>query len=173
MKIAPSIAALSAALLIAGLVQAAGPAPQAASAAATAPSAATATAPTAAAPLSLAELHQRLVAAGYRDITELQRKRGQVEAEARDRDGRRVELTLDPGSAALRRSEPERDQARATPAGLDLGQLLARVEAAGYRAVSKIEHEGDTVEVRAEDAQGQRVKLRLDPLTGALLRGGQ
>lgn len=158
MKFVVSIVSLSAALLAAGGVQAAAQPAQPASAA---------TAP-AAAPLSLAEVHQRLLAAGYREISELQRKRDHVEAEARDRDGRRVDLELDPVSAALRRSEFKRDSSRAALTGLDLGQLLAQVEAAGYRAVRKIEREPDEVEVSADDAQGQRVKLRLDPQTGAL-----
>ena len=52
-------------------------------------------------------------------------------------------------------------------------QLLAKVEAAGYRAVRKIEREHDEVEVSADDAQGQRVKLRLDPQTGALKSSGR
>jgi|GEM_PF-1036173 len=168
MKVLLSLASLAATLLIAGLVQAAGPAPQAASAAAI---------PGAVAPLGLAELHQRLVAAGYRDISELNRQRDQVEAEARDRDGRRVELAVDPHTAGVRRielkreREHEREHDGATTSGLDLAQLIARVEAAGYRAVSRIEREHDEVEVRAEDAQGRRVTLRLDPLTGALRDG--
>lgn len=164
MRFVVSIASLSAALLIAGGVQAAGQPPQPASSAVAAP---------AAAPLSLAEVHQRLLAAGYREVSELQRKRDHVEAEARDRDGRRVELELDPASAALRRSEFKRDSQRAAMTGLDLEQLLAKVEAAGYRAVRKIEREHDEVEVSADDAQGRPVKLRLDPQTGALKSSGR
>jgi hypothetical protein len=164
MKFVASIASLSAALLIAGLVQAAGQPPQPASSAVTAP---------AATALSLADVHQRLLAAGYREVSELQRKHEHVEAEARDRDGRRVELDLDPVSAAVRRSEFKGDSQRAVLTGLDLGQLLAEVEAAGYRAVRKIEREHDEVEVSADDAQGRRVKLRLDPQTGALKSSGR
>lgn len=168
MKFVLSIASLSAALLIAGLVQAAAPTPKAASQ----PASNAVTAPAAEA-LSLADVHQRLLAAGYREVSELQRKRDHVEAEARDRDGRRVELELDPTSAAVRRSKFKGDSQRTAVTGLDLGELLAKVEAAGYRAVRKIEREHDEVEVSADDAQGQRVKLRLDPQTGALKTSGR
>ncbi len=164
MKFVLSIASLSAALLIAGGVQAG---------AAASPASAPLSAKSATASLSLAEVHQRLVAAGYRDISELQRKSDRIEAEARDRDGRRVELELDPATAALRRSEFQRDASRAAASGLDLGQLLAQLEAAGYREVRKIEREHDEVEVSAEDAQGRRVKLRLDPQTGAIRSAGR
>lgn len=168
MKTALTLVALSTAVLVAGLVQAAGPTtPLAPVPTVTAPAASNA------APLSLAEVHQRLVAAGYRDVEELQRKRHHVEAEARDRDGRRVELELDPASAAVRHSAFKRDASRVPTPGLDLGQLLAKVDAAGYRAVRKIEREHDEVEVSAEDAQGQRVKLRLDPQTGVLRAAGR
>lgn len=165
-----ALALFSTALLAAALTQAAAPTPT--SAPAVAPTAAPATAP-ATAPLGLAEVHQRVLAAGYRDVRELQRKRSGFEAEATDRDGRRVELTLDLATGAVRQVEVQRGSAPAPAAGLDLGQLLARVEAAGYRAVHKIEREGDQVEVRAEDAQGQRVKLRLDPTTGAVRPSGR
>jgi hypothetical protein len=164
MKASLSLASLSAALLITGLVQAAGPVPQAAPVPA---------AQRAAAPLGLAELHQRLVAAGYRDITELQRKRDHFEAEARDRDGRRVELELDLSTGSVRRAESKREREGSASNGLDLGQLLARVEAAGYRAVHKIERDHERVEVSAEDANGKPVKLRLDPQTGAVTVGSR
>ncbi len=166
MKTTFTLVALSTAALVAGLVQAGPmktPAPQPASTVPATPM----EAPTAA-PLSLADVHQRLLAAGYRDVQELERKRHHVEAEARDRDGRRVELELDPTTAAVRHSERQRDSSQAAASGLDLGQLLAQVEAAGYRAVQKIEREHDEVKVRAEDAQGQRVQLRLHPQTGAV-----
>lgn len=158
MKVPLAIATLSAALLVAGLVRATTPSSE---------PAASGTVATASA-LSLAEVHQRLLAAGYREVSELQRKRDHVEAEARDRDGHRVELQLDPLTAVVRRSESKRESSRAAPSGLDLGQLLAKVEAAGYRAVRKIERERGEVEVSADDAQGQRVKLRLDPQSGAI-----
>ena len=74
---------------------------------------------------------------------------------------------------AVRRVEFKRDSARAAWAGMDLGQLLAKLEAAGYSDVRKIEREHDQVEVHAMDVQGQRVKLHLDPPTGAMRSSGQ
>ncbi|MBH9579129.1 PepSY domain-containing protein [Inhella sp. 1Y17] len=91
-----------------------------------------------------------------------------MEAKAQDRDGRWVKLELDGRTGAVLHSKPGSAPRDAQASGLDFGQLLSQLEAAGYRAVQKIERERDRVEVRAEDAQGRRVKLALDPQTGAV-----
>ena len=59
----------------------------------------------AAAPLSLAQLHDQLRAAGYRAIAKIEREPDRVEVKAVDAQGRRVELDIDPVTAQVRKVE--------------------------------------------------------------------
>ena len=54
---------------------------------------------------------------------------------------------------------------------LTIRQVYDKMEAAGYRNTSEIERSSKHgYEVKAYDPQGQRVKLRVDPQTGAVTR---
>jgi hypothetical protein len=55
---------------------------------------------------------------------------------------------------------------------LPIPQIYAKLEAAGYRNIEKIEREHGTYEVRATDGQGARVRLDVHPQTGAILERG-
>lgn len=55
---------------------------------------------------------------------------------------------------------------------LPIPQVYAKLEAAGYRNIEKIEREHGTYEVRATDPQGARVRLDVHPQTGAILERG-
>jgi hypothetical protein len=55
---------------------------------------------------------------------------------------------------------------------LPIPQIYAKLEAAGYRNIEKIEREHGTYEVRATDRQGARVRLDVHPQTGAILERG-
>jgi len=57
-------------------------------------------------------------------------------------------------------------------AWLPIPQIYARLEAAGYRNIEKIEREHGSYEVRATDRQGARVRLDVHPQTGAILERG-
>ena len=48
--------------------------------------------------------------------------------------------------------------------------ILAAVTAAGYSAVTKVEHEHGRYEVKAHDAEGRKVELYVRPETGKLLK---
>jgi len=51
---------------------------------------------------------------------------------------------------------------------LSIAQIAAKLEAAGYRQIEKIEREGGGYEVRATNQAGERTKLYVNPQTGAL-----
>lgn len=51
--------------------------------------------------LTLGQIYDKLIAAGYTDVTEIERERSGYEAKARDRDGRWVELHLEPISGNI------------------------------------------------------------------------
>ena len=63
--------------------------------------------------------------------------------------------------------------ASVTPASpmLTIRQVYDKMEAAGYRNISEIERSSKHgYEVKAYDPQGQRVKLYVDPQSGAVTR---
>lgn len=65
---------------------------------------------TTAAALTLRQVLEKVEAAGYRDITEAERRRDRYEIDATDRDGRRVELDVDGLSGEIRAVEIKRDK---------------------------------------------------------------
>jgi ABC-type glycerol-3-phosphate transport system substrate-binding protein len=55
-------------------------------------------------------------------------------------------------------------------ATLTVRQIYDTLTAAGYRNITEIELEHGRYDVKADNAQGQRVKLRVDAQSGAVLR---
>lgn len=54
--------------------------------------------------------------------------------------------------------------------GLDVGELMSRLQAQGYRDIYEVEHEHGRYEVEAKDADGRSVELYVDPASGEVLR---
>ena len=84
-----------------------------------------------------------------------------------------------PLGAAQAASDDNRTDRRAaeavTPATarVDAAAAIAAVLGAGYTAISELEWERGTWEVKAVDAQGRRVELRVDATTGAVTPRGR
>ncbi|MGS1009684.1 PepSY domain-containing protein [Achromobacter anxifer] len=77
------------------------------------------------------------------------------------------------GAAAVHAQTPAPAQPAATApanATLTVRQIYDTLTAAGYRNITEIELEHGRYDVKADDAQGQRVKLRVDAQSGAVLR---
>ncbi|MGY6272517.1 PepSY domain-containing protein [Achromobacter denitrificans] len=82
------------------------------------------------------------------------------------------------GAPAYAQAAPQQAPAAATapaaPAAapmLTIRQVYDKMEAAGYRNISEIERSSKHgYEVKAYDPQGQRVKLYVDPQSGAVTR---
>ena len=53
---------------------------------------------------------------------------------------------------------------------MSMEQVQVKLEAAGYRAFEKFERDSNKYEVKATDAQGRRVELEVDPVTGDILK---
>ena len=49
-------------------------------------------------------------------------------------------------------------------------QVQTKLESAGYRDFEKFERDSKKYEVKATDAQGRRVELDVDPVTGDILK---
>jgi hypothetical protein len=78
-------------------------------------------------------------------------------------------------AAAPAQAAPAAPAAQTAPAAaapmLTIRQVYDKMEAAGYRNISEIERSSKHgYEVKAYDPQGQRVKLRVDPQSGAVTR---
>lgn len=71
--------------------------------------------------------------------------------------------------AASAHADNARPAAGAERPWLSIPQVHARLEAAGYRNVEKIEREHGSYEVKATDRDGRRVKLHLNPQTGDIV----
>lgn len=89
------IALAAGAALVLGIAQAQTPAP--------APASATAAAP-AAARLTIRDIYDRMEAAGYRDIREIEYSSGRYEVEARNAQGQRVKLYVNAATGAVERT---------------------------------------------------------------------
>ncbi len=79
------------------------------------------------------------------------------------------------GAAVHAQAAPQQAPAPASTAPaapmLTIRQVYDKMEAAGYRNISEIERSRKHgYEVKADDPQGQRVKLHVDPQTGAVTR---
>ncbi|MEN5163566.1 PepSY domain-containing protein [Achromobacter kerstersii] len=73
--------------------------------------------------------------------------------------------------AAPAQAAPAAQTAPAAAPMLTIRQVYDKMEAAGYRNISEIERSSKHgYEVKAYDPQGQRVKLRVDPQSGAVTR---
>ena len=53
---------------------------------------------------------------------------------------------------------------------LTMQQVLSKLEAAGYRDFEKFERDSNKYEVKGTAAQGRRVELDVDPVTGDILK---
>lgn len=74
--------------------------------------------------LTIPQIYERIEAAGYRDISEVERERNGYEVKAVDRDGQRVELEVDPRSGEVTDVEAKRDKRRDRD---DRGTMAPRV----------------------------------------------
>lgn len=112
--------------------------------------------------LPSSEILQRVEQAGFSDVRDLEFDDGLWEVKALDRDGRRVELLVDPASGEI--IDP-----RSAPA-LSADDIRSRLESQGYTRVRDIEYDDGRWEVEATNPRGEPVDLKLDPRDGSILR---
>ncbi len=112
--------------------------------------------------LATTDILKRVEQAGFTDVRDLEFDDGLWEVKARDRDGRLVELLVDPASGEI--IDP-----RSTPA-LSATDIRSRLESQGYTGIRDVEYDDGRWEVEAVNAAGQQVDLKLDPRDGRILR---
>lgn len=109
--------------------------------------------------MSESDVRSAITAAGYTDIDDLDRDDGLWEADAR-RDGRRVELRIDPRTGAV---YPEDARTSLTEADVRAG-----LEAAGYERIRDVHFDDGMWEADAEQG-GVDYDLFMDPETGEVV----
>lgn len=109
--------------------------------------------------MSESDVRSAITAAGYTDIDDLDRDDGLWEADAR-RDGRRVELRIDPRTGTV---YPEDARTSLTEADVRAG-----LEAAGYERIRDVHFDDGMWEADAEQG-GVDYDLFMDPETGEVV----
>lgn len=108
------------------------------------------------------EISDTLRAAGYAEVRELEYDDGLWEAEVRRANGLWGEVSIDPATGEVF------DAASPRPL-IELPQVLASIERAGYTQVHDVDRDGALWDADAYDAQGQRVELRISGYDGRIL----
>ncbi|MEQ9146605.1 MAG: PepSY domain-containing protein [Parvibaculaceae bacterium] len=106
---------------------------------------------------------------GYSDIVEIEREDGQYCVEARNPEGKEVEIYVDATTGEVVEKDKE------DTADLSKDEVIAKLKEQGYPEVSKIERagEGDNCWVMASDADGKRFELHVNAKTGEITRKEQ
>ncbi|THU02476.1 PepSY domain-containing protein [Lampropedia puyangensis] len=116
---------------------------------------------------------QHLQNLGYQRVRDVELDDGFWEAEANNLAGFEVDLTLHPVSLAVL-SEVVDGMGQAVPGVgndvLSAAQVRSVLEAAGYTRIHDLDFEDGYWDADATNPVGQRVELRLDSKTGAVLR---
>lgn len=108
------------------------------------------------------DISDTLRAAGYSDVRELEYDDGLWEAEVRRANGLWGEVAIDPANGEIF------DALSARPL-IELPQVLASVERAGYRQVHDLDRDGALWDAEAYDPRGQRVELRISGYDGRIV----
>lgn len=110
--------------------------------------------------MSERQVREALAAAGYTDIEDVEHDDGFWEADARDSEGRRIDVRVDPGTGAL---YPDNGETTLTEE-----EVRARLEAAGYERVRDVRFDDGMWEADAQHG-GVEYDLYLDPATAEVV----
>lgn len=106
-----------------------------------------------------------LQAAGYTTVRDVELDDGLWEAEVKAADGRWHDVHIDPASGTVidRLSGGKL---------LTAGEVTEKLKAAGYTSIHELDLDEAVWDVEVVDAQGQRLELRMNGFTGAILSSG-
>ena len=108
------------------------------------------------------QVRATLTEGGYTEINDVEFKDGVWKADAKDASGNMIDVRLDPASG---RVYPE------TAGATNLGEadIRAKLTAAGYTRIEDVKFDDGMWEAEADNAQGQRMDLKLDPEDGRVV----
>lgn len=106
-----------------------------------------------------------LQAAGYTNVRDVELDDGLWEAEVKAADGRWHDVHIDPASGTVidRRSGSKL---------LTASEITQKLQAAGYTSIHELDLDEAVWDVEAMDANGQRLELRVNGYTGAVIASG-
>lgn len=119
--------------------------------------------------LSMEQVIAKVKEQGYSDISEIEREDGRYCVEARDAEGKKVEIYVDAKTGEIV------EKGKNDKADLSKDEVIAKLKEQGYPEVSKIERERerDQYWVMASDADGKRFELHVNAKTGEITRKEQ
>ena len=122
--------------------------------------------------LSMGQVIAKLKEQEYADITEIEREDGRYCVDARDADGKKVELYVDAKTGEITKEDEEDEGDGVDKADLSKDEVIAKLKEQGYPEVSKIgrEREGDQYWVMVSDADGNKFELHVNAKTGEITR---
>ena len=112
--------------------------------------------------LNVSEILKRLQAANYTAIHEVELEKNIYDVKALNSKGQKVKLSIDAKTGDV----PAQDTKSSS---LSIQQAAEKVETAGY-VIHKIESEKNHFEIKAIDAKGKKVKLKVNANTGAIIK---
>ncbi|MGX9719603.1 PepSY domain-containing protein [Stenotrophomonas acidaminiphila] len=111
--------------------------------------------------LTAPQVRAQLEAQGYTKVKDLEFEDGMWKADATSADGRDVDVRLDPRTG---RVYPEKAVSQ-----LGEADVRAQLSAAGYSGVHDVKLDDGLWEAKGRTAEGEKVKVRLDPTTGEVI----
>lgn len=114
--------------------------------------------------LSMEQVIAKLKEQGYSDISEIEREGGRYCVEARDAEGKEVEIHVDAKTGEIVKNDK---------ADLSKDEVIAKLKEQGYPKISELERQGDRYWVMARDADGKEFELHVSAKTGEIVRKEQ
>lgn len=108
------------------------------------------------------QVRAALTDGGYTDIHDVEFKDGVWKADVTDATGNKIDVRMDPATGRI---YPE------TAGASNLGEadIRAQLTAAGYTRIEDVKFDDGMWEAEADNAEGQRMDLKLDPEDGRVI----
>jgi len=111
--------------------------------------------------LTAPQVRAQLEAQGYTDVKDVKFEDGMWEADATSADGKKVDVKLDPRNGTV---YPDKAVSQ-----LGEADIRAQLSSAGYTGVSDVKLDDGMWKAKGRTASGEKVEVRLDPATGAVV----
>lgn len=111
--------------------------------------------------LTAPQVRAQLEGQGYTNVKDLKFEDGMWEADATSADGRKVDVKLDPRNGNV---YPDKAVSQ-----LGEADIRAQLSSAGYTGVRDVKLDDGMWKAKGRTAGGEKVKIRLDPATGAVV----
>lgn len=108
------------------------------------------------------QVRAALTGAGYTDIDDLEFEDGVWKADVTDAAGSRIDVRMDPATGRI-----YPDNAGATSLGE--ADIRAQLTAGGYTRIDDVKFDDGIWQAEADNAQGQRMDLKIDPQDGRVI----